>query len=103
MSKILAIDIGNTTIAFGLFRNNKLILNFKLPTHNKSRDFYKKNILKTLGKKDIQNIILCSVVPDKTQVLKKSLTEIFKKKILLFQKDVKIPIKNRYKNPKQVG
>ncbi|MDD5005870.1 MAG: type III pantothenate kinase [Candidatus Omnitrophica bacterium] len=127
MSQLLAIDIGNTTIAFGLFKGKRLVLNFKLPTHNKSREFYKKSILRALGKKKIDastslsinperrsafksagvewvdKIIICSVVPEKTNVLKNLLAGIFKKKVSVVGKNVKVPIINKYKNPKQVG
>lgn len=108
MSKILVIDIGNTTISGGVFREKKAIICFKLPTHNKGKNFYKKSILKFLNKKsikkeDFQKIIICSVVPEKTPIIKKLLFDIFKKKVLLIGKDIKIPMKNKYRNPKQVG
>lgn len=104
----LSIDIGNTTISFGVFRKNKLALNFKLPTHKKQRSFYKQGILRffkktKIKKEDFDRIIVCSVVPKKTQALKALLFEIFQKKILLVNRDLKVPIKNKYNKPNQVG
>jgi type III pantothenate kinase len=99
----LTIDIGNTTIAFGLFSGKRLVLNFKLATHSKSTPFYRKNILRKVRASRVDKIILCSVVPEKTKALRKLLVHIFKKKVLLAGKDIKVPIINRYKSPNQVG
>ncbi|MDD5292529.1 MAG: type III pantothenate kinase, partial [Candidatus Omnitrophica bacterium] len=83
---ILAVDIGNTTIAFGVFKAKRLILNFKLPTHAKSLSFYKKNISGVLKKAKISvidKIVICSVVPEKTKVISNIVAGILKKKTLV--------------------
>ena len=106
--KLLTIDIGNTTINSGVFSagGNRLFLNFSLPTGK--RKFYKKDILKALTKAkiktgEISKIIVCSVVPRQTKVLGGLLSRIFKRRVLIAGRDIKIPIKNKYRNPKQVG
>jgi len=103
MFNTLTIDIGNTTIALGLFRGKRLAFNFKLATHGKSVSFYKESILRKIKVSQVDKIILCSVVPEKTKMLEKLLAQISKQKVLLVGKDVKIPVINRYKSPKQVG
>ncbi|MFH1622627.1 MAG: type III pantothenate kinase [Candidatus Omnitrophota bacterium] len=122
---LLAIDIGNTTTSLGVFsaeggslpvrqvgayggKGKRLILNFKLATHNKNVSFYKRNILSIFNKagiklSDINKIIICSVVPKKTPVFKRLLSSTFRKNILIVSKDINIPIKNKYKKPRQVG
>jgi type III pantothenate kinase len=116
----LTIDIGNTTIAFGLFsatniggsahikhfgggRGKRISLTFKLPTHAKGISFYRKNILRKVKAGEVGKVIICSVVPEKTGALKKLASQIFKKKVLVVGRDIKVPIINRYKNPRQVG
>lgn len=90
-------------------RGKKTVLNFKLPTHNNiGKDFYKKNILRYLNKKrirkeSIEKIIICSVVLDKTAIIKRLLSGLFKKKVLVVGKDIAVPILNRYRIPAQVG
>lgn len=106
MSKTLAIDIGNTTISFGVFRGKKLVSNFKISTGN--RAIYRNTILRQLNKGkiktgDITKIIICSVVPKETIFLKPLLSKLFNKRVLEVTKDSPIPIKNRYEKPKQVG
>ncbi|MFC1646018.1 type III pantothenate kinase [Candidatus Omnitrophota bacterium] len=103
---LLTIDIGNTTINLGLFAGKKLILSFKMPTGKKAA--YRSSVVSALNKgkikvKDISKVVLCSVVPKETAILKGMLSNIFQKKVLLVGSDIKVPIKNRYKNPKQVG
>jgi type III pantothenate kinase len=106
MDKLLAIDIGNTTISFGIFNSNKLIISFKIPTVKQS--LYKEGIKDAFCRakvsyQDISKIIICSVVPDASLELKKVLNQLFKVKALEVTKDIKIPIINKYRFPKQVG
>lgn len=63
---LLAIDIGNTTITFGVFEKNELICKFKLLTHkalNADNYMYllESNLEEYLGK--IKKMVVCSVVP----------------------------------------
>lgn len=106
MSNVLTIDIGNTTINLGVFRGKKFVSYAKITTGKKAA--YKRCVVSALNKgkvkiQDIDKVILCSVAPRETSILKGILSKIFAKEILLVGGDIKIPIKNRYKNPKQVG
>lgn len=97
---LLAIDIGNTNITFGLFRNQGRIINtFNIPTNS-----YNLHKLKTkLSKISIEDTVICSVVPRATQQLKKDLLNLSGKKPYIIGKDILVPIKNLYRKPKQVG
>ncbi len=102
---LLAIDIGNSNIVFGVFKNNELSLTFRFETKHPS---YKKSILSFLKinrlKKDlIKNIIISSVVPEASERLQKDIYNIFHIKPLVLGKNVLVPIKNLYKKPKEVG
>lgn len=92
-SKILAINIGNTNISCGLYKDKKLISVRHIPTETK--DFKKYNIFR---KKDIKCAIISSVVPLVTKTLKKNI----KTKIFEIKNSV-VPVKNLYKKKSEVG
>ncbi len=115
---LLAIDIGNTNINFGIFsatriggcanscgaknygeKDNKIIKRFDIPT----KDYAGLKLSALLGKIDITDSIICSVVPNTTKILEKGLKKILVKPPYIIGKDIKVPIKNLYRKPKQVG
>lgn len=85
--KLLAIDIGNTTISFGLFENEKLVINKKILSKNYGKIPYIYH----------DASIISSVVPNLTAKVKKNL----KNPQVVSYKN--IPLKIRLKNPAQVG
>lgn len=85
--KLLAIDIGNTTINFGLFENKKL---------KKVKIFTEK--FKKIPFGDYNYAIIASVVPYAT---KKIIRLLKVKPVILDSKN--IPIKIKIKNPQRVG
>ncbi|MCM8781120.1 MAG: type III pantothenate kinase, partial [Candidatus Omnitrophica bacterium] len=96
---LLAVDIGNTNITFGIFKKSKIIKKFYIPENNFNVNLLKKNI-KNL---DLKMAIICSVVPALTETIKNTLWKILRKKPYLIGKDIYIPIKNLYRNPSQLG
>lgn len=100
---ILAIDIGNTNIAFGLFKGSRIIRKGRMPTSamHKYGSFAHK--LKSAGGAYIKAIIICSVVPKAERALAKVLERSFNAPVSVLGEDTKVPIKNLYKNPRQVG
>lgn len=98
---LLVIDIGNTNITAGLFENNRLIKKGKVHTHNFPKQ--KKFFSQLVGKREVEKIIICCVVPQVLSRLIKFLLANFKVKPLVCGKDIIIPIKNLYKKPQQVG
>lgn len=105
----LTVDIGNTNIKIALFKKDRLICNYRLVTDKKGTPKKYKAILKKLFAKqrvqadDIKAMIICSVVPKLTSVLKQALFLLFQKRALILGKDIVAPIKNLYKRPEQVG
>lgn len=101
---LLAVDLGNSNITFGLFNAKKLLRKIILPTHSTTnkRKFIQK-IKKVYFRFDIDTIIVCSVVPKIEKVLVNILKEAFKVKPLVLGKSLKVPIRNLYKKPEQVG
>jgi len=97
---LLAIDIGNTNINLGIFKNNLLVKRFYIPTKAKN---YTLPLKKIFHKFRIDDAIICSVVPNASKVLEKNLKKLLKRQPYILGKDIKVPIKNLYRRPKQVG
>jgi len=96
---LLAIDIGNTNINCAVFKNKKIIRRFAIPT----KDYSLRRIKKSLGKLKVQASIICSVVPAATKIIRRDLICLLKKQPYIVGKGIKVPIKNLYRNPRQVG
>ncbi len=92
---LLAIDLGNTTISYALFQNNKVLIN----SYTKNGDI--PALIKSIRKRGVNNlynVIFTSVVPKKASELKKALKRKFKEiKILEVGKNVHPKVKMRYK------
>lgn len=106
MKTILAIDIGNTNITVGLFRDARLAAKTKIPTRQTL--YYRKRLsrfLKNAKAKpwSIEAAIISSVVPKALTILSKGLRSIKICRILVTGKDISIPVKNLYKNKSEVG
>lgn len=97
---LLAIDIGNTNISLGFFRNNRLLSRKDIPTKQESY-FY--SLKKIIGKSKIKDALICSVVPGATNKLSGDLIKLLRKQPLIIGKDIKVPVKNLYRKPRQVG
>jgi len=96
---LLAIDIGNTNITFGVFKGKRIIKRFDIPT----KVYSLKKLKQGLGRMDLADAIICSVVPIATKALQKSLGAVLSGRVYILGKDLKVPIKNLYRKPKQVG
>lgn len=99
---LLAVDIGNTSVSFGIFRASKLIKTFRV-----SSAMGTVPTIEQLSGWDsphrIDGVIICSVVPKLTPVIEKTIYKVFNIKPVIIGKDINLPIKNKYKNPGQVG
>ncbi|MDP3789448.1 MAG: type III pantothenate kinase [Candidatus Omnitrophota bacterium] len=100
---ILAIDIGNTNITFGLFRGSRLVNRAQVLTSavDKYGSFVRN--LKQTSNDSVKAIVICSVVPKAEKALIRALRHSFDVRVFVLGKDIKVPIKNLYKNPKEVG
>lgn len=96
---LLTIDIGNTTIAFGVFKAKKLISKWKIPT----QEALAKKAILLKRQKGITAAIISSVVPKVTPIVKKDIVKKFKIHPLVLGENIQAPIRNLYRNPNQVG
>jgi type III pantothenate kinase len=90
---ILAVNIGNTNIRCGLYKDKKLISVQCIPTRTKNFKNY--SIFK---RKDIKYAVISSVVPSVTKILKRNIRA---KKFEI--KNSHIKIKNLYRKKSEVG
>jgi len=99
---ILAVDIGNTNIHNGIFREHRLIGSFSIPTYSKEiKKIYSDRLKAYVGR--LNGVIIASVVPSVLERVEKIFKSILDGKILVVGKDIDAGVKNCYKNPKQVG
>jgi type III pantothenate kinase len=103
---ILAIDIGNSTIGFGFLREGR-VSHVSKSEHMPGSELVMAKLDNFLASSceryAIKKVIICSVVPDTQKMLTKKIVKIIGIKPLVIGRDIKLPIKNRYKSPRQVG
>ncbi len=97
--KLLCVDVGHTNVNFGIFEGNRLLKKFNIPT--KSLHF--SAIKRKIGKIQISDAIISSVVPSANRILEKSLKILLRKQPYILGKNLAVPIKNLYSQPRQVG
>jgi type III pantothenate kinase len=115
---MLAIDIGNTSISFGVFKGRRIVMQEGIPTgvsiprfkFNEARD--KRQLEKRLGivfqgihsrYPGIARVVTCSVVPEALRAVQTGVLRHLRVKPLVVGKDIEVPLKNNYRDPRQVG
>ena len=103
----LTVDIGNTTIALALVKKTKIIADQRLDTSTKAKALKLQltGILRGFKRKygTVEQSIICSVVPQMIGIVKRVIKQELKAQVIVVGEDIKVPIVNRYKNPRQVG
>jgi len=97
---ILTIDIGNTNLTLGLFKNDRLLKRAALSTQSSQ---YSAFLKKYFAKYPIEKVIVASVVPQAAKKLEQALKRLKVKNTLILGKNLDVPIKNRYQFPQEVG
>lgn len=106
---LLAIDIGNTSIAVGIFQNNELIKFWQVKSQlEKTSDEYAITLsglflMSVYDIKAVRDVILCSVVPPLTPVFQKLSLELFGVKAMVVGPGLKTGMSIKYENPGDVG
>jgi len=106
---LLVIDIGNTSLAVGVFKEKQLVRDWRIKSDRKSTcDEYQVLLLNLFSlsgmqKKDIKNVIISSVVPPLTPVLQQVIQELFNVRALVVGPGLKTGIAVLYDNPQEVG
>lgn len=106
---LLAFDVGNTNIVLGIFKDGKMITNWRLETDNgKSADEYGMIIgqlfkYEGLEVEDVKDVIISTVVPSVLYTLQHLSMKYFHKKAMVIGPGIKTGLIVKYDNPKQVG
>jgi len=106
---LLAFDVGNTNIVLGVFKDGKLVTNWRLETDiRKSADEYGMIInqlfrYQELSPDDITDVIIATVVPSILYTLQHLSIKYFRRKAIVIGPGIKTGLVIKYDNPKQVG
>lgn len=106
---ILCIDVGNTHIYGGIFKNNELIFQFRKTSRQEfSSDeigIFLKSVLRenNINPDEVSGISVCSVVPDLNHSLRAGCVKYFNLEPFFLKPGVKTGLKIKYRNPVEVG
>ncbi|SOC26422.1 type III pantothenate kinase [Ureibacillus xyleni] len=106
---VLVLNVGNSNIAIGIYRNDKLAYNFSIETNRrKTEDEYAmqlKMLFNHVGIsfEEIKGIIISSVVPPIMYALEEMCRKYFHVKPLVVGPGVKNGLNIKYENPREVG
>jgi len=106
---LLAIDIGNTNIVFGLYENQNLVDYWRINSdQHKTADEYGIFFLEAVKSavtrvRVIDAVIIASVVPLLSTTIRKMVERYFKITPMFVDENTRTGIKICYKNPKEVG
>jgi len=106
---ILAVDVGNTNIVMGVFKDEELICHLRLETDSmKTTDEYAALILLLLDsnnvdRKGIKGVIISSVVPQIVYTINKFATKYLGVEPLVVGPGLKTGVSIKMENPKEVG
>lgn len=106
---LLAFDIGNSNTVLGVFKDGKLLTNWRIETDpNKSADEYGMLVnqlfaYEGLKLTDIKDVIISTVVPSVLYTVQHMSQKYFNKRAIVVESGVKTGLIVKYDNPKQVG
>jgi len=106
---LLAFDVGNTHIVLGAFKDRELIQSWRIETDSgKTADEFGMLVAQFfayegLELKDIENVIISTVVPSMVYTLQHLSMKYFNRRAIVVEPGVKTGLKIKYDNPKQVG
>ena len=104
---LLTIDIGNTTVSLGVWEGNKIVrvhsIESTLPPYQLQQAL--KKILSRLQKRFPvpQAVVICSVVPKVLAFVERQISRQMKIQAKVVGRDIKVPLKNNYRRPREVG
>ena len=106
---ILRVDVGNTNIVIGVYRDNDYIAGWRISTDSKkTSDEYSIQMIQLfnqndLNPKEVKGIIISSVVPNIMHSLENMMKKSFNIDPIVVGPGVKTGINIKYDNPKEVG
>lgn len=100
----LAVDIGNTNISLGLFKDDVLISSSSFKYTRKMQVKSYADIFETIfNNKDIKECVIASVVDEITNTVSKSIESVFHIKPLIISYKTAFDLKIKSKHPEKIG
>lgn len=106
---LLAIDVGNTNSAIGVYKGNTLVGNWRVSTvRERTSDetgIFLVSVLNQAGidPSQIKDVIMCSVVPPAMHSIVNAIKKYFNIEPIVLEPGVKTGINIKYENPREVG
>jgi len=106
---LLAIDVGNTNIVYGVYDGENLVESWRMATDNKrTADEYGVLIDSMfrhagIGISDIDDVIISSVVPSLLFTMEHMCLKYFDRNAIVVETGIKTGLKIKYDDPRQVG
>lgn len=106
---LLAVDIGNTDIVFGVWQNEHWTHAFRVrslidePAHHFESQLRLYFLESNLAFQNVETIVLSSVVPSLTPTLRAMLSALFEKNIIVVSPDIHPEIKVKIDHPHEIG
>jgi type III pantothenate kinase len=106
---LLAVDLGNTNVVFGLYEGSRLTHTFRASTvRTRTADEYgvlltQMMSLRSLEPRSVQAVILASVVPPLNDVMADALRHAFAREPLIVGPGLRTGISIHYESPRDVG
>jgi len=106
---LLCLDVGNTRIYGGIYKNNELVFQFRkssqLDFSSDETGIFLKSVIRenNYDINEIDAISICSVVPDKDHSIRNGCIKYFNVSPFFLQPGVKTGLKIKYNNPHEVG
>lgn len=106
---LLVIDVGNTTIVFGVYQDDELVSDFRIATvKTRTSDEYGMLFYNTLKHSNIDvnqidDVIISSVVPNLMHTLPSMVIKYFNKRPIIVNRDLRLDLNIEYTNPDEVG
>ena len=106
---LLALDIGNTTVGIGVFKDKDLVRDWKIRSdREKTSDEYSVILLNLLGQAGlapsaVKDVIISSVVPPLTPIFQSLSQHLFGAKAVIVGPGLKTGVPILYENPLEVG
>jgi type III pantothenate kinase len=105
---LLCLDVGNSHIYGGIFDKERLVFQFRYPSHRSTSDeigIFLKTYLReiNLSPQNIEHIAVCSVVPSLDYSIRSAFIKYFSIDPFFIQAKTMNPIKIGYQNPFEVG
>tara|TARA_Y100001970_G_scaffold210527_1_gene256856 strand:+ start:30485 stop:31273 length:789 start_codon:yes stop_codon:yes gene_type:complete len=109
VNKIFCVDIGNSTIAIGIFENNEIITSFRFATNKEFLSTEYQLMIdsvlqnKKIPKTDFDGAIISSTVPALLNNFEVAIKDVFGFFPMIVGPGIKTGLNIKYENPKEIG